>query len=379
MIDAEATMKRFAERHAAVIDPNPQAVTPQEITQEEIHRQHLERNETAHPTASGHGVAEVPDLRALVLDRVNLMGKAPSAVYYGKSLKVIESWIDGKTSPGLADLQKTLERPATTEDRKAINLLSHINVEEGVIMVSPERPRMPVMICMPIKGDCAALIMATMFAIGVKHAPFLNIQADTLLVRARNLLTDRFLRTDLQWSVWMDSDALAPLGSDMFGRVVGTHKLSMATLQMDFIPRLLSHGVPLVGGVYASRTPGGQLVAQPDLAPRPGTDDELVANAIREGTAKGLCKVDWIPSGACAIHRDVFLKIRQVFEDRVHPPEGEPWPYWNPVFSEGEDIAFCARAREAGFDCWLDTELVLAHKGSTWYMPSGTAPARRLS
>lgn len=379
-LDAEATMAKFAATQTAVIEPPAptEALAPIEITADALKLAHLQSRETAQPVATGYGVAEVPDLRQLVVDRVNLMGKAEAAVSLGRSLKVIESWVTGKASPGIDDLQKILQRPSKREERDVINILGRIDLEDGEITVQPERPRMPVMVCMPIKGECSALIMASLFALGARYAPHLSIQAETLLVRSRNLLTDRFLRSNLPWSFWLDSDVLMPMGSDVFQRVTNPRKLGSVALSMDALPRLIGHGKPIVGGVYASRAAGGQLVIAPDLTPRDDADIEL-SNRIRENHEKGLHQVRWIAAGATLIHRDVFMKVREVFKDRVQVDDTEPFPFWNPQKSEGEDIAFSARVAEAGFPMFIDTELVLGHRGTTWYLPEHSAPARRLS
>ncbi len=47
-------------------------------------------------------------------------------------------------------------------------------------------------------------------------------------------------------------------------------------------------------------------------------------------------------------------------------------PYTMPWKEDGhiylsEDWAFCQRARDAGFDCWLDPSIRLGHMGQTMY------------
>ena len=69
---------------------------------------------------------------------------------------------------------------------------------------------------------------------------------------------------------------------------------------------------------------------------------------------QGLVKVDYLGTGSILIAREVFEEIEPpwFFNDYRHAWEGH-YP--------GEDIGFSAKAREAGFDLYMDTTTVSPH------------------
>ena len=63
--------------------------------------------------------------------------------------------------------------------------------------------------------------------------------------------------------------------------------------------------------------------------------------------------VDKVGFGAVLIKMSVFDKIQQ--------------PYFVMEGELGEDYYFCAKAKKAGFDIWVDTGSVVAHAGTYFY------------
>lgn len=89
------------------------------------------------------------------------------------------------------------------------------------------------------------------------------------------------------------------------------------------------------------------------------------------------CKIEW-----CLSKEEPFKAMR--YEDLPNNPfkakticngimlvktevfDNLEWPYWDKDFKEGmlktgEDIYFCAKAREAGYDLWVDPKLKCSH------------------
>lgn len=65
--------------------------------------------------------------------------------------------------------------------------------------------------------------------------------------------------------------------------------------------------------------------------------------------------LDWVGMGCCIIHRDVFLMMTGI--------EDGKWFTYAPVNGEfaGEDVCFCLKAAEYGFDTWGDPAIVAGH------------------
>jgi hypothetical protein len=137
---------------------------------------------------------------------------------------------------------------------------------------------------------------------------------------------------------------------------------------------LLSHKLPLVGGVYAGRFKRSPLTIQPDLAPR-HQNDQRVSEVLREGKSAGsLQAVDWVAAGLMLVHRKVFERIRDT-QPWDPPFAGAYYPYFTQTPTMGEDITFCQRARKAGAQPMLDTEVRAGHIGTCCFLPEDSQPA----
>jgi glycosyltransferase involved in cell wall biosynthesis len=106
-------------------------------------------------------------------------------------------------------------------------------------------------------------------------------------------------------------------------------------LPTDMLLRLLEARKDIVGCNYVRK----------ELPPRSiaaGFDGNCVYTTEK---STGLQKVKSLGFGAILIKTSVFLKVR------------EPWFFEDPVKEIGEDVHFCYRAREAGYEIWIDHDL----------------------
>lgn len=253
------------------------------------------------------------------------------------------------------------------------------DLEHSSFSMEYRKPEYPVTMMLPyidgIRGPvvAAALYYAKIFDIGFE------ILGNTEIDKARNELADRFLKSRAEWSFWVDSDVFIPYGkADPFlaytqatkGREFASHNTLL---------RLMGHRQVMVGGVYAGRFKRAPLTIQPDLAPR-NPMDSRASEAIREGkSAGGLVPVDWLAAGLMLVHKTVFQAIMKTQPVEPNFP-GEYYPFFT-RFSDvtgGEDIAFCYRARKAGVQPVLDTEVRAGHIGLSMFMPEDSKPPVRL-
>lgn len=165
-----------------------------------------------------------------------------------------------------------------------------------------------------------AMACANMVANGIKINCAFNI--GSVITIARRNLTDIFLQSDFDYAWWIDSDMKFPIDAPL---------------------RLLKRGVPLVGCNYRRRrfpNPGFT-----GMMGQPGNFRELVT----DDNSPAIEDVDVLPHGCVMVHRSVYEKI--------------PQPHYLQEFVEelnleiGEDIYFCRKARDAGFNVWCDHEL----------------------
>lgn len=177
-----------------------------------------------------------------------------------------------------------------------------------------------------------SMAAAQLVANGIKINCAFNI--GSVITIARRNLTDIFMNSGFDYAWWVDSDMKFPIDAPI---------------------RLLNRGVPLVGCNYRRRrfpNPGFT-----GMMGQPGNFTELVT----DDNSPAMQDVDVLPHGCVMVHRSVYEKI--------------PQPHYIQDFDAnlnleiGEDIYFCRKAREAGFQVWCDHELSkeIAHIGIFHY------------
>ena len=173
-----------------------------------------------------------------------------------------------------------------------------------------------------------AMAAANLVANGIKINCAFNI--GSVITIARRNLTDIFLKSDFDYAFWIDSDMKFPIDTPI---------------------RLLKRGVPLVGANYRRRrfpNPGFT-----GMMGNPGQFTELVT----DDNSPDMQEVDVLPHGCVMVHRSVYEKVPQPHYLQEYVTDLN--------LEIGEDIYFCRKAKEAGFQVWCDHELSreIAHIG----------------
>lgn len=150
----------------------------------------------------------------------------------------------------------------------------------------------------------------------------------TTIARKRNECVARFLATDDEWLFFLDSDMEPP---------------------PNIIPRLLARDKDVIAGLAFARVhpfpPAAGYIRDGEFAFLADLDPQ---NPVRE--------VDWV-GAACLLIR------RRVLEQLTTRPD-ESWFEANEE-DAGEDVAFCRKAKAAGFTVWVDTSVSVGHLGLT--------------
>lgn len=164
---------------------------------------------------------------------------------------------------------------------------------------------------------------------------------------ARNRLCQLFLDED-------DGDYLLFLDADMRHPPVLAHKL-------------VSHGVDVVTARYCTRRAPHFTVAMRKVGPGPW-DYQAVEKV--EAEVKGLLPIDAGGAGALLASRRCLQAIRARFGDDWFRYQDGP----DGLRSRSEDMWFYERARDCGFQPYLDADLVCTHFAQfevdpTWQKP----------
>jgi len=231
-----------------------------------------------------------------------------------------------------------------------------------------ETKRGTIAFCCVTDRDFSPAVLESFSVLIRNHQMPIVLKAETLLIRGRNLVAERFLRTKAEWSFWADSDMILPFGNaEWFKDKTKITNLRPEQYGFDCIKRLLGHHQDFVGAVYAARTESSQMVIQPDLEPRHESDRQL-SDLIRKNQAYGLKDVGWIGFGCVLIHRRVFEAIGRT-DPEIRDGKAS---FFDTTSAKGEDVRFSERASTAGFRPKLDVELVCGHVGRRCFIPEHT-------
>lgn len=111
----------------------------------------------------------------------------------------------------------------------------------------------------------------------------------------------------------------------------------------DTLVKLLHADKDIIGATYNKRS----------WPPRP------ILDIRKEDMPDGLCKSNAMPTGVLLIKTDVFRKITQPWFAYQFTEGQEEWV--------GEDIYFCRKATQAGFEIWCDPTIDVKHIGEYKY------------
>lgn len=169
------------------------------------------------------------------------------------------------------------------------------------------------------------------------------VPGDAFIGKARDTLAHRFLKhTDWQDFIFIDAD-------------VG--------FNLEGLKQLMRSDVDIVGGLYRCKT---------DKPQYPGL---MWPDVTVHETDKRLILMQYMPTGFLRIKRRVFEKMREQWPEDYYYANSDPDDKQYAFFPSGrdghawrgEDIWFCMRAIECGFQVWACQDIELTHTGAkTW-------------
>lgn len=159
---------------------------------------------------------------------------------------------------------------------------------------------------------------------------------------------------------------------------------------MQFVDRICSHDVDIVGGIYSKRKPGPPfwLVCMEDQA-RPREDGLCAAKRIATGflrvkvavfrklfeempdrhfTYDGDLRCEYFPmgvigTGTAEARLEEVRELLRSGETDIAKITAAAFDRRPPGIMHGEDYYFCNLARKHGFTVWADTQCVIRHLG----------------
>lgn len=157
---------------------------------------------------------------------------------------------------------------------------------------------------------------------------------DSLIANGRNTLVEKALELDVEYLFFADSD-------------IALHPWALR--------QLIAHDKDIVGGTYVQRNPPHLLLGK-------GLNGKPLPEWMQGVTINpsNLMEVAGLPFGCMLVKADVFRKTREHFYDLIFQTPQFFHEEADRYLIEGEDYFFCRRAREIGYQVWLDWSLSFA-------------------
>jgi hypothetical protein len=295
----------------------------------------------------------VIDLTALPKRYLDQLGRDRVAEIVGVSSSVLSMWISRKKFPADA-LQKLLESDPTPLHEVTPFYTHPVSVPKLSIIVPSNR-----------KPETETIVSLTKM---MNQDMTFETSTFNSIYHVRNMAAAKFLRSGRPWGFWSDDDTVHQCGdAAWFKEQTGKKNYPDVYAGIHTIFRLMYHQKKFMSGVYVGRKPG----APPQFA---GGDTPVMRQLVARGPSQEIKAVDWTGMGCALIHRDVFLDIIKtqpeiaVKNAYIRKHLKYEYGFFNPVDQDyGDDVSFCARARKAGHDVFVDFSVMPVHIGCHYF------------
>lgn len=159
----------------------------------------------------------------------------------------------------------------------------------------------------------------------------LVMKAGSLIYTSRNDLATLAIQNEFDYVFWLDSDM--QFKPDTFIRMMDT---------------MQKHDLDILSGLYFRRV----APYSPVLFDKLEMNGDICDFSEFEEIPKELFEVGGCGFGCVLMKTDVFFDVQTKFGNMFAP-----------MGNNGEDVAFCIRARECGFKIWCDPSVICGHVG----------------
>lgn len=185
--------------------------------------------------------------------------------------------------------------------------------------------------CMDSVPVAFAHSLATMHKVGECQ---LFMKSGSLIYAARNSLAMAAIEKEMDFVFWLDSDMV--FREDTLVRMMDT---------------LQKNDLDILTGLYFRRVPP----YSPVLFDRLDMNEDDTCNFSEFTTIPDkLFEVGACGFGCVLMRADVFLDVQSRFGNMFAP-----------IANNGEDVAFCWRARQCGIKIWCDPTIICGHVSTT--------------
>lgn len=160
----------------------------------------------------------------------------------------------------------------------------------------------------------------------------IGFEVGSLVYNARNNLARQAIKAEADWVLWLDSDMV---------------------FSPDFLQRMLTvcteNNIDFLTALCFRRKPP----YTPTLFDRLEKIEKGASYTALLSVPDGRFQVGGCGFAGVLMSTDVLLSVASKFDGRM----------FDPINGFGEDVAFCWRARQCGYDIWCDSEIEMGHVG----------------
>lgn len=192
--------------------------------------------------------------------------------------------------------------------------------------------RMKVFIAVPSMDTLPALFCQSLALLQRAGDTMVGFEVGSLVYNARNNLARQAIKAEADWVLWLDSDMV--FNPDLLQRM-----LKVCTENdIDFLTALCFRRKPPYTPCLFDRL---------DKIGRGASYTALLS------VPEGRFKVGGCGFAGVLLSTDVLISVSAKFDGRM----------FDPFEGFGEDVAFCWRARQCGYDIWCDSDIEMGHVG----------------
>lgn len=192
---------------------------------------------------------------------------------------------------------------------------------------------MKVFIAIPSMDAVPALFCQSLALLQRAGDTIVGFQVGSLVYNARNELARQAIKSEADWVLWLDSDMV---------------------FEPDLLKKMLKvceeNNIDFLTGLCFRRKPP----YTPTLFDRLDKMEHGASYTTIMSVPEGRFKVGGCGFAGVLMSTDVLLSVAARFGGRM----------FDPLEGFGEDVSFCWRARQCGYEIWCDSDIELGHVGS---------------
>lgn len=190
---------------------------------------------------------------------------------------------------------------------------------------------MKTLIAIPCMDQVPALFAKSLALLQKPDDCTLAMQMGSLIYTSRNNLATMAIQSNYDYVFWMDSDMVFP--QDALIRLMDTLK---------------KNDLDIISGLYFRRVPP----YSPTLFDKLEMRGNICSWSEFKEIPEGLFEIGGCGFGCVLMSTEVFLSV-----------QAKHGNMFAPIGNNGEDIAFCIRARDCGYKIWCDPAVICGHVG----------------